>query len=231
MGSIVSIISIISKVASIFSTHLKILDWLKSKQKSSNAPLEIFLKEGNIYGRYKDGKEKQLTYQSADFNPILLKRKFKIVFFRSEVVRGTKEFTRYKLLVLDTRTLEERLLLDQKPTRDGLDNTFDILHPVQLKANGNQTNVFFITDKYATGSVLAQMELATGKYKELFPAENFELIASGKHKGKLLIAVSLVGENGRCIFYKMMDTKGKVVRNFSNYDEYMQFRSKILVEA
>lgn len=133
MGSIVSIISIISKVASIFSTHLKIIDWVKSKQKSSSIPLIVFLNEGNIYGRYKDGKEKQFTYQSADHNPILLKKKSKIVFFRSEKIGGINEYTRYKLLVIDAQTLDERLLLDQKPARDGLDNTFDILHPVQLK--------------------------------------------------------------------------------------------------
>lgn len=79
--------------------------------------------------------------------------------------------------------------------------------------------------------MLSQVELATGMYKELFPAESFELVASGKHKGKLLIAVSEVSKKGRCIHYKRMDAKGKMIRQFSNYDEYMQFRSKILVEA
>jgi len=225
----IGLIKIIASIVVIVGGIARFIFWVRSRARISKNPLQVFLRDNNIYGNYKDGTERQLTYQSADYNPILIKKRSKIIFLRSEKVPSEREYVRYKLMSLDTLTLEERTLADQKPFQDGLDGSFEILQPSNMVISPNNSKILFIIEKYATGSELVQVDIDTGKFKELFSAENFDIIKSGKLKGKFLVGVSEIRERGRDIYYKVCDSKGNVIRNFENHKEYMQFRSQALV--
>lgn len=120
------------------------------------------------------------------------------------------------------------MLLDQKLERDGLELSFEIVQPRQLTLSMDQSKVLFIIEKYATGSQLIEVDIKSGRLKELFSAEQFEIIKSGQYKNKFLVGVGTIEERGRDIYYRMCDGTGKALIKFSDYDSYKAFRGKVL---
>ena len=228
MDSIFAYISALAGIIGIVAGLEKFYHWLKSTRSSSKI-LKVFERNRNIYGQLKDGSEIQLTHSNADQSPILLKRKAKVVFLRSEVYRQEKEYTRYKLLSVDVTSLDERVLADQKPFWDGLDMSFEILQPRSLTISRDQSKILFLVEKYATASEMVQIDVNTGKFEELFSAEKFDLIKSGKYKDKFLVGVSEIRDRGRDIYYHIYDKNGKSLKRFEDYTDYMEFRSGALV--
>ncbi len=222
-------IGIIAGIIAIVTAVIKFISWIKNRSKASGKVLKVFERDKNIFGIYKDGTERQLTFQEADLNSILVRKKSKVVFLRSEKISSKTEYTRYKLMTLDVSTTEERILLDQKPYRDGNDWTFEILQPTSLTISPDNSKVIFIIEKYVTGSELVQVDLNTGKFDDLFSAEKFDIIRSGKYRNKFLVGVSEIRNEGRQTYYKVCDSRGDVLHEFVDYDEYMVFRSKALV--
>ncbi len=222
------VVAIITSTAGLLAI-LKFVIWYKNERKSNKRPLKVFVKDHNIYGSYMDGSERQLTHQSADHNPIHVSQKSKIIFLRSQHVSSDRDYVRYILMSLDSLTLEEKILADQKPFRDGLDFTFEILQPSQMTVSPDKSKVFLIIEKYATGSELVQVNIDTGKFEDLFSAETFDIIKSGRLKGKFLVGSSEIHDRGRDIYYKVCDAKGNVLKRFEDYEEYMTFRSQALI--
>lgn len=208
----------------------QLLKWVKNNFISKKL-IKVYLKEKNIYGVFKDGKEIQLTYQGCDINPVLLKKKAKVIFLRTVInqIMG-RDLTSFKLMSIDIFSCEEKTLVDQKPYSDSLNGTFEILQPKALTASSNQSKILFVVEKYSTASQLVQVDIKSGRFEELFSAESFDIIKSGKFKGNFLVSVSEIGDKGRDIFYKICDSNGKTIKRFSGYTEYMTYRSQAMIE-
>ena len=125
------------------------------------APKQVIVKDGNLYGVLKDGAQRQLTFSDLDSNPILIKKKLKVVFLRGQEIKSRQNYIRYKLMVLDLKKLEENVLADQKPFLDGLDRSSEILSPIGMKLSPDQSKVLFVVEKYVTSGQLVQVDIKT----------------------------------------------------------------------
>ncbi len=229
MDSIVVYISILAGIIAIIGGVAKFFNWIKFRKYSTIDILKVFEKNQDIYGITKDGSEKRLTHNGSSHNPILIKNKSKVVFLKSEKVLREREYTRYIMMSMDLSSFAERVLADQKPYRDGLDRSFEILQPNSLTLSSDQSKIFFIVEKFVTGSALVQIDVNNGKFEVLFSAEKFDIIRSGKFKGKFLVGVSEIRDKGRDIYYHIYDKNGKSLKRFEDYFEYMEYRSNALV--
>ena len=201
--------------------------WIKSKFRKEK-PSNVFVKEGNIYLSYPSGSVKQITFINSDTSPVL--GQSLVIFFRGEKARlSDSEYFKYKLIAIDTNSLKETIVTDQKPFSDSLNNSFEILDPRHLSISPDQSNVVFTIEKYVTGSQLVQVNIKSGRWNELFSVEHFEKILSGKFKNQLLVGRSEVGSKGRDIYYKVCDHNGKTLLEFDDYESYMKFRSKAMI--
>lgn len=229
MESITSIVSVISGIIAIIGGGYAFFVWIKDNLPSRYIT-NVIVRNGNVFCIYKNGNERQLTFECSDSNPLLLKKKSKIVFLRSEKVRFDKEYTRYKIVGINTSSFEEYIIVDQKPFWDGLGASFDILQPRDLKISKDQKSLYLIIEKYATASELVQIDIVSGKFTELFSAEKYDIITSGKYKRNFLVGVSDIGENGRDIFYRVLNFKGETLKKFNSEADYMEFRSEALLK-
>ncbi len=202
--------------------------WLIKRYWATSPVLKVFIREGDIYGLSSDGNERRLTFKASAYELVLARKKRLVVFLQGEAVEMKRPYTRFKLISIDTKTLEEKVLWDQKFERDGLAHSFEIEQPRQLTLSGDHSKVLLIIEKYVTGSQLVQVDIKSGRVDELFSAEHFEIIKSGRYSGKFLVEVSAVEEKGRDMYYRMTDKKGKTLIKFPDYDSYKSFRGRVL---
>lgn len=85
----------------------------------------------------------------------------------------------------------------------------------------------FVTEKYATANQLVKVNLKTGKWTELFSAESFEQIAKNPYFGFFLVEQSALGENGRDIYYRLVDSTGNIIKKFSNLENMKTFSENL----
>jgi outer membrane protein assembly factor BamB len=194
---------------------------LKANSNNVVQPSKIIERENNIFVIMTDGSTKQLTFNQSDIYPILLPNNTEVVYVRVQNMSGYKS---KKIMIVDINDLKERVLTDQKPYLDGLDGTSEILtvdNPI-LSTDGN--SILFVTEKYATGNQLVKVDLKTGKWTELFPAETFEQLTISPFKGHYLVGQSDIGENGRGTYYRLVDSKGNIVKKFNDERSMMNFK-------
>lgn len=209
----------VTKLTGLFRFLSKTYKWLFGIK-----AIKVYLKEDDLFALYKDGKELQLTSNGKASQFVYAKRKGIIYFFRH---KEEKHYKIYQLFSYKTSKHREELILDQKPARDGQDNLFELLNPRHLTLSPNESKAYFTLEKYATGSILVEVDLKTKRLQELFSAEQFEFIQSGDFKGNLFVEVSAIKDKGRDIYYEIRDLKGEVLREFSDSDEYMKYRGSL----
>ena len=78
---------------------------------------------------------------------------------------------------------------------------------------------------------MVRLDIKKQEWKDFISAESFEFINRGIFKGDLLISVSEIGDRGRDIFYKIVDSNSFVKYKFNDYDQYMQFRSSYSLKS
>lgn len=187
-------------------------------------PSEVFARNQNIFAVMENGSQKQLTFSRNDSDPVLIPSTDQVVFIRGEVVRtGFGSYTRNKIMILDAATREERIVTEEKPYRDGLDNTNEILNVIAPALSPDNQHLYFITEKYATSNQLVKVHLQTGNWTEMFSAESYELIKSGRYRGFYLISRSEVGDRGRDLYYQIVDKNNRTVRRFDSEQSATQF--------
>lgn len=175
-----------------------------------------------------DGSEKQLTNTGSDHHPILIPGRDHVVFVRDEVVRTTYgSYIRKKIMMVVVSSLNLRVITDEKPYADGLDNTFEILNVISPTLSLDSRYLYFITEKYATSNQLVKVHLQSGEWTEMFAAESFELIRNGEHRGRFLISRSEVGHRGRDLYYRLVDQRGNTLQRFESEESFLQFRREI----
>lgn len=187
-------------------------------------PLKAIDTDGNIYVVFSDNSKKQLTYNKTDRTPILLKNKTQIVFVRDENISGMESKS---IMLVNIDDSKERVLTIKKPYYDGLVGTNDIIEVDNFELSLDSNYVLFVTEKYATANQLVKINLKTGKWTEMFSAESFEQIQSKPYYGCFFIAQSALGENGRDIYYRLVDSTGNIIKKFSNKESMNNFRTGI----
>jgi len=186
------------------------------------------IKDGNVVVQLEDGKQKQLTFTQNDENPILIPSMNKVIYVRNEkVVQGQKEYYRKKIMTVGVNDFLEQEISNQKPYRDGKNNTVEILRIDNPAISSDGNYYFFIANHTSTTSQLIKLEIATGKWNLLFSAEFFELLNSGSFKDYFLIGRNEVGAGGQGIYYYLMNETGKKVKEFNSRESMEQFKNSI----
>lgn len=194
----------------------------------SESEYRAFEKGGNIFVAYPDGTEKQLTFTQKDEQPTLMKSKNQIVFLRNEILlKGGTEYSRKKIMKVGINTYLEETITDQKPFKDGVNNTYEILRVYNPTLSTDENFLYFVTNHTATSSIVINLDLQTGEWNELFSAENFELLKSGPFENYFLIARKETATKGGGLYYYLVDETGKKFKEFASEESVQQFKNSI----
>ena len=190
--------------------------------------IKSFIKNGNVFVTFPDGNQRQLTFTKTDERPFVLKSANKILFFRNErIIKGDVEYTRKKIMTVDINTFQEGTIAEQKPYKDGLDNTYEILKIESPCLSLDEGSLYFITPHTTTTNQLIRLDLNTGKWNQLFSAESFEIIGSGQFTNYFLTSQYEVGPRGKGIRYYMLDSQGARIKEFDSKESMNQFRDAV----
>ncbi len=131
-----------------------------------------FIKDGNVVVRLDDGQERQLTFTQSDEKPILIPSGDKVIYVRNEkVIQGQKEYFRKKIMSVGVTDFLEEEISDQKPYKDGKNNTNEILRIDNPAISSDGKYFFFVANHTSTTSQVVKLEITTGKWNLLFSAE------------------------------------------------------------
>jgi len=187
--------------------------------------IKAFVKEGDVFITFPDGKTKQLTFTKTNEKPFMLKSTNEVLFFRNErIFKGDVEYSRKKIMKVDINTFLETTISEQKPFKDGKDNTYEILNVENPCLSLDENSLYFLTAHTATTNQLIRLDLSTGKWNQLFSAESFELLRSGQFTGYFLIGQYELGPRGKGIYYYMLDGTGKRFKEFDSKESMLQFK-------
>lgn len=190
--------------------------------------VKTFIKDGNVFVTFPDGSQRQLTFTKTDERPFVLRSENKILFIRNEhIVRGDGEYTRKKIMTVDINSFEEETIADVKPYKDGADNTYEIMKVENPCLSLDEGSLYFITPHTTTTHQLVKLDLNTKKWNQLFSAESFELIRTGQFAGCFLVGQYEIGARGKGIYYYMLDTQGKRLKEFADAETMQQFNKAV----
>lgn len=189
---------------------------------------ETFAKEGNIFVRLEDGKERQLTFTLSDEKTNLIDSRDLVIFVRNEkVVQEQKEYYRKKIMTVGINDFLEKEISSQKPYKDGVNNTTEIIRVDNPSVSSDGNYLFFLANHTSTTSQLIKLEISSGKWILLFSAEEYELLNSGLFKDYFLIGRNEPGAAGQMIYYYLVDQTGKKVKEFNSKESMNQFKQLI----
>jgi len=189
---------------------------------TNNKIRKVFEKNNNIYIIDSNGEQKQLTFSNNDENPIKYNDEA-IVFVRNVKKSGIyQDYTRKKIMLVSVDDLTEKTITDKKPFKDGLDQSNEIFNVNTPTLSFDKKSLYFTTEKWATANELVKVNIETGEWTELFSADYFEIIPSGKHIGNFLISRSEIRDKGRAGYFMLVDKKGTVLKDFGDSRERME---------
>jgi hypothetical protein len=190
--------------------------------------IKSFIKNGNVYVTFPDGTQKQLTFTKTDERPFVMKSTNQVLFFRNEkIVKGDVEYSRKKIMKVDINTFYETTIAEQKPYKDGVDNTYEILKIENPCLSLDESSLYFITSHTTTTNQLVKLDLINGKWNQMFSAESFELLKSGPFTNYFLIGQYEIGPRGKGIYYYMLDAEGNRFKEFDSKESMQEFREAI----
>jgi hypothetical protein len=190
----------------------------------------VYEKQGNIFVVFEDGSEKQLSKGNIDSDPFYITKQNAIVCVRKkEELPGG--YSTHKIMLLNVRTGTEKVIADTKPFKDEITNSTEILNVETPKMSEDENFLFFIVEKYTNSSELVKIDLNTGKWNELFLAENYELLNFDPYKGMFLAGQSDDLDRGRDIYYRVVVEDGRVVKDLNTYEEAKAFLQNFGVQT
>ncbi|MBX3164722.1 MAG: hypothetical protein KF900_09590 [Bacteroidetes bacterium] len=190
---------------------------------SKDKAAKTFERDKNIYIALTNGKEKQLTFNQSDSDPILVADKRYVVFVRSQGSRYNHQTK--KIMKVNIDDLAESIITDQKPYKDEWGKQ---MYQVQsLTLSLDKKFILFTTEKYATGSQMVKVNLDNGEWTEMFSAEVFEIIDKGKYKGYFLAGQSTIEDYGRDIYYRLLNDSGRIIKKFSDEESMRAFKNEL----
>jgi hypothetical protein len=185
---------------------------------------KVFERDKNIYVAFTNGKEKQLTFNQSDSEPILVDDKGIVIFVRSQ---GSYNYNQpKKIMKVNIKDLSESIITDQKPFKNEWGK--QIYQIKSLTLSLDKKAVMFTTEKYATGSALVKVNIESGEWSEMFSAETFEIIDKGEYKGYFLAAQSDVEDGmGRDIYCRLLNDSGRIIKKFSDEESMKSFKNSL----
>jgi len=190
--------------------------------------IKTSIKGGNVFVTFPDGGQRQLTFTGSDERPFVLRSVNKILFIRTEnVVKGDAQYTRKKIMTVDVNSFEEETIAEEKPYKDGADNTYEILKVDNPCLSLDEGSLYFITPHTSTTHQLVKLDINTKKWNQLFSAESFELIRTGQFAGCFLVGQYEIGARGKGIYYYMLDVQGKKLKEFASKEAMDQFKKVV----
>lgn len=188
---------------------------------------KVFIKEKNIFVVYSNSTTKQLTYNGSDRDPLLLDSNT-VIFIREKTSQyGTPDLSLLSIMSVNITTLKEKIITNEMPYVDGLNNTNELLLVENLCLSIDKKSVYFLSNKYVTSAELVKVNIATGKWQELFATNEYKYITSGVYKGFFFVSVSRIGDNGRQFYYKIYNEKGEGIKEFEDYETAIKFLNDI----
>lgn len=191
----------------------------------------VSVRDGNIFVT-KENIESQLTFWGLDKNPFTLNND-KVLFIRQEEAiapshddrSSVRTYYTHQVIVVDIKTTFERIVTSRKPYEDGLDGTDQILSIRTPTLSADQKFIYFVTEKWATASLLAKVNIETGIWIELFSAESFEVISEEGDNCLFLIAKSEIRNQGRDVYYKLCNESGMVLKEFDSQQSMLKYKN------
>lgn len=189
---------------------------------SGDKAAKTFERDKNIFVALTNGKEKQLTFNQSDSDPIFIADKNYVIFVRSQ---GSGYSQTKKVMRVNIDNLAESILTEQKPYKDS-DGEMKIYSVNHLTLSLDKKSILFVTEKYVTGNQLVKVNLENGNWTEMFSAENFEIIDKGEYKGYFLVGQSDIEEGrGRNVYYRLLNESGEIIKKFSDEESMRVFKN------
>ncbi|MFC2111193.1 hypothetical protein ACFLQ5_01940 [Bacteroidota bacterium] len=198
------------------------------KSNTNGNVVKVFVKDGNIFAVYSSSKTKQLTYMGSDTNPILLDTNTVIYIREKQSIYGSDDLTLKSIMIVNINTLIETIITNKQPYIDGLNGTDEFLLIDNLQLSLDTKYVYFLANKYATSAQLVKVEISTGKWFELFPANSYEYIIKGNYKGLFFITSREIVQNSLMDVYKIVNEEGNVKKEFKDYQSAKKFLNENL---
>ena len=185
--------------------------------------IHVFARAGNIYYVGNDNKTIQLTHRGMDHSPVLSPNKKNVVFIRTSTdiiparcgaFSDTQSRYGEQIWSVDLNNKTPRLLVNHHFSCDTpMDMSVD---PRSLKFSPDNKALYFLTSAWVTSGALHVVNIIGSKPQYLQPANLFDVIKQGKHKGKLVIQQHQYATGGGsyegCWLYT---SEGKKVRRLS----------------
>ncbi len=185
--------------------------------------IEIFVKESNIYVKFSDKSEKQLTFSNSDSQPVIFSTETSVLFVRDCFGSYDYPFVK-KIVKVDYTNLLENMITDIKPYVDGLVGTEYITEVSNPTLSIDEQYVYFITEGYATSGNLVRVNLKNGVWEIISDAMNFELIKTGLYKNLIAVGKSEIKHNGRDIYYYLINEQNQTLKEFISEENYFEFK-------
>ena len=194
----------------------------------TNLPIiSAYVENSNIFIRYADKSTKQLTFANSDSSPQFLKNENAVLFIRN--AQGDINNPKVKkIMKVNCNSLIEKTITDKKPFRDGISDTYYILNIQDPTLSLDEQYLYFTTEAFATTDELVKVELRTGIWSKIFPAQNFELIKKGPYKNLFLVGKSQIKGGGRDTYYYLVNEKNETLKEFDSEDNYRLFKKSVI---
>lgn len=185
---------------------------------------------GNIFMAFEDSVEKQFTDTGTDLFPVYLKSK------RSILYVSTYGGSQLMLLNVDTRNA--KMITDKSPFEDFTEEGSEFLNRIDdLNSSLDEKYALFTTEESNSNDVAVKVNIQTGKWEKLFPADYLHLVRKGEYKGYYIVGQSDLYpyENAppsdpayysRDIYFKIRTPFGKIFKEFKTEAECDVFAKK-----
>ncbi len=186
---------------------------------------KAFVENGNVHVQLSGGALHQLTFSQLDESPFLLNDGADVVFIRKEEAMGHRaaKFFRRLIILVHAEDLKERVVASQKPKKDGLEGTLNIVRIDYPYLSPDGQHLFFITEGWATASAFVKVNVETGAWMLVDSAERFEPLTQNAYAGHFLVAYSGIRASGRQAYYKVIDADGHQVKEFADKASAQKF--------
>ncbi len=164
-----------------------------------------YIKNNNVFVEFANYKEKQLTYNGKDSDPIIIDANT-VFFVRKQYDVEDNEVNVF--MSVEVGMLKEKVIKTL-----GVD-----FYAENLKLSNDKKHIFYFTNLYATNDAVVKINIYTGVSQNLFACDWYHEIISGDFKGYFINYVYGFkdGKLGRQYFYRLCDSQGRPYKTFEN---------------
>jgi hypothetical protein len=164
-----------------------------------------FIKNNNVFVEFADNKEKQLTYNGKDREPIIIDANT-VFFIRKQFDIDDNEVN--VLMTVDVDMLKDRVIKT-------VDSYFIVENPI---LSNDKKHIYYTSNISATENGLVKLNIYNGESQDLFAGDWYHEIISGDFKGYFLVYTYgwKDGQLGRQYYYRLCNSNGAEYLTFDN---------------